>query len=93
MRIGPAKGMELDDLNVLRLGSSVSGSEAYSQFFLNAHAAHGPRQERRMAKVKAMDEHIRQVRRAEGFYRQGMNGCDTTKALNSGQHNQAGRSV
>ncbi len=53
------QGVEHDDMNVLVLGSRVIGVELARELvraFLNARFSHEPRHERRLAKIRALEE-------------------------------------
>jgi ribose 5-phosphate isomerase B len=53
------QGVEHDDMNVLVLGSRVIGVELARElvrFFLEARFTHEPRHERRLAKIRALEE-------------------------------------
>ena len=53
------QGVEHDDMNVLVLGARVIGVELareLTRFFLEARFSHEPRHERRLAKIRALEE-------------------------------------
>jgi len=56
------QGVEHDDMNVLVLGSRVIGVELARELvrtFLNARFSHEPRHERRLGKIRALEERER----------------------------------
>jgi ribose 5-phosphate isomerase B len=56
------QGVEHDDMNVLVLGARVIGTELARELmraFLQARFTHEERHERRLAKIKAMEEKVR----------------------------------
>jgi ribose 5-phosphate isomerase B len=58
------QGVEHDDMNVLVLGARVIGTalaEELVQVFLGAHFTHEERHERRLAKIRALEEEGREA--------------------------------